>query len=158
MFRAASPQLSLLESRFLVSQRLDSTHVISNIAVLTRLGLFTETVLNFLRGLRKDAPEKLAKLDESFVRRYLDRAGYFADANREQARRRLGVVAQDLYALVRAFEHDAGVRTWPIREHWWTGGEQSGNRCPTWDESRFAPGNDRCEHTNRSICRLTRAI
>jgi hypothetical protein len=32
-----------------VRQHLDSTHVISNIAVLTRLGLFTETVTVFLR-------------------------------------------------------------------------------------------------------------
>lgn len=41
-----------------VRQRLDSTHVMSNIAVLTRLGLFTETVTNFLRDLRREAPAK----------------------------------------------------------------------------------------------------
>ena len=41
-----------------VRQRLDSTHVISNIRLLTRLGLFTETVTNFLRELRTRAPEK----------------------------------------------------------------------------------------------------
>lgn len=93
-------------------QRLDSTHVISNIAVLTRLGVFTETVTNFLRELRKEAPEKLAKVDDGYVKRYLDREGYFADANREQAQRRMPVVAQDLYALVRAFESDASVKAW----------------------------------------------
>lgn len=93
-------------------QRLDSTHVISNIAVLTRLGVFTETVTNFLRDLRKEAPAKLAKVDDGYVKRYLDREGYFADANREQAQRRMPVVAQDLYALVRAFEADATVKEW----------------------------------------------
>jgi len=95
-----------------VRQRLDSSHVISNIAVLSRLGLFTETVAKFLRELRKDAADKLAKLDDGYTKRYLDREGYFSDANREQARRRLPVVAQDLYALVQAFAADEVVGTW----------------------------------------------
>ena len=59
-----------------VRQRLDSTHVMSNIAVLTRLGLFTETVTNFLRDLRRDAPAKLVWLGEGYTERYLDREGY----------------------------------------------------------------------------------
>lgn len=96
-----------------VRQRLDSTHVISNIAVLTRLGLFTETVTVFLRELRKEAPGKLAKLDPSLLKRYLDREGYFSDATREQAQRRLPLVAQDLYALVRWFKADEPVKALP---------------------------------------------
>lgn len=95
-----------------VRQRLDSTHVMSNIAVLTRLGLFTETVSHFLRQVRKDAPEAFGKLEGGYAKRYLDREGFFADAKREQARRRLPVAAQDLYALVRAFEGDEAVRAW----------------------------------------------
>jgi hypothetical protein len=35
-------------------QRLDSTHVVSNIAKLSRLGLLTETVTHFLKSLRRD--------------------------------------------------------------------------------------------------------
>ena len=93
-----------------VRQRLDSTHVISNIAVLTRLGLFTETVTVFLRELRKEVPGKLAEVDAPLLKRYLDREGYFSDATREQAQRRLPVVAQDLYALVRQFEADEPVK------------------------------------------------
>ena len=95
-----------------VRQRLDSTHVISNIRLLTRLGLFTETVTNFLRELRTRAPEKLVGLDDGYAKRYLDREGYFADVKREQAQRRMPVVAQDLYALVRAFEANEEVRAW----------------------------------------------
>lgn len=93
-------------------QRLDSSHVISNIRLLTRLGLFTETVTVFMRDLRREAPEKLAKLETGYRERYLDRDGYFADATREQAQRRLPVVARDLYALVRAFEADEVVKEW----------------------------------------------
>ena len=96
-----------------VRQRLDSTHVISDIAVLTRLGLFTETVTHFLRELRKEAPSKLAKVEAGVVERYLDREGYFADATREQAPRRIVVVAQDVYALFREFEADVEVAAFP---------------------------------------------
>lgn len=96
-----------------VRQRLDSTHVISNIAVLTRLGLFTETVTNFLRDLRRDAPAKLRWLGEGYTERYLDREGYFADAKRDEAPRRLPIVSKDLYALVRLFEADKDVILWP---------------------------------------------
>ena len=82
-------------------QRLDSTHVLSNIAVLTRLGLFVETVTHFLKAVRQEAPDFFSALDVGYARRYLDREGYFSDAKREQARRRLPVVAQDAYALVK---------------------------------------------------------
>lgn len=112
VFRQLTAALMVADGLSAVRQRLDSTHVISNIAVLTRLGLFTETVTNFLRELRKNAPEKLANLDEGYVKRYLDRDGYFADAKREQAQRRLPVVARDLYALVHAFEADNDTRAW----------------------------------------------
>ena len=94
-------------------QRLDSTHVISNIAVLSRLGLFSETVTNFLRDLRRDAPAKLTWLGDGYTERYLKREGFFADAKREEAPRRLPIVTVDLYALVRLFEADADVVLWP---------------------------------------------
>ncbi len=93
-------------------QRLDSTHVMSNIAVLTRLGLFVTTVTKFLHELKRTAPSKLEALDHGYVKRYLEREGYFADAKRDQARRRLPVVARDLLALVRAFEADKEVGEW----------------------------------------------
>ena len=90
-------------------QRMDSTHVLSNIAVLTRLGLFVETVTNFLKELRREDPDVFESLDAGYRRRYLDREGYFSDAKREQARRRLPVVAEDVYALVSTFETDIEV-------------------------------------------------
>lgn len=90
-------------------QRLDSTHVMSNIAVLTRLGLFVETVTTFLRSLRRELPAKMELIDPDYIHRYLDREGYFADAKRKQARRRLRAVASDMYRLVVAFEADREV-------------------------------------------------
>lgn len=113
LFEQLAAAMMTVDGLSAVRQRLDSTHVLSNIAVLTRLGLFTETITAFLRALQKEAPEKLDKLDSEYSKRYLDREGYFADAKREQARRRLGVVGQDLYGLVKAFEADASVSAWP---------------------------------------------
>ena len=90
-------------------QRLDSTHILPNIAVLTRLGLFTETVANFLRELQRQFEERLVEVRDEQVKRYLNREGYFADAKREQARRRLPVVAADVLCLVRQFEGDEAI-------------------------------------------------
>ncbi len=103
-FERVTRALAEADGLSLGRQRLDSTHVMSNIAVLTRLGLLVETVTHFLKELRREAPEELARLDGGYGRRYLEREGYFSDAKREQARRRLPVVATDIYALVRAFE------------------------------------------------------
>ena len=97
-------------------QRLDSTHVLSNMAVLTRLTLFVETVTHFLKELRKEDPEAFESLDDGYVGRYLEREGYFSDAKREQAKRRLPVVAEDVYALVSTFETDAEVSKLPSFE------------------------------------------
>ncbi len=85
-------------------QRLDSTHVISNIAVLTRLKLLTETVLVLLRALRRDQPAHLEALPEGYRERYLDREGYFADARKDEVPRRLGQVSRDMHQLIERFD------------------------------------------------------
>ena len=113
VFEDVTRGLAKMDGLGLGRQRLDSTHVISNIAVLTRLGLFVETVTHFLRELRKSFPESYASLKAGYGRRYLDREGYFSDAKREQARRRLPVVARDVHALVVAFEEDVSVSSLP---------------------------------------------
>lgn len=87
-------------------QRQDSTHIISNIRVLTRLGLFTETIRVFLEALRKAHPRLCSQVPEEVRERYLDREGYFADARSSEAPRRLEQSALDLFLLVQQFgEH-----------------------------------------------------
>ena len=112
MFDAVTRGLAEQDGLGIGRQRLDSTQVISNIAILTRLGLFTQTVTHFLQALRRQAPQKLEALESGYIQRYLDREGYFADVKKEQARRRLPLVARDLYALVQAFEEDEDVQPW----------------------------------------------
>ncbi len=109
MFEQVTRGLADSDGLNLGRQRLDSTHVISNIAVLTRLGLFVETVTTFLRELRNELPDRLSALEPGFEKRYLDREGYFADARREQAKRRLSVVAADVHSLMQEFDGESVV-------------------------------------------------
>ena len=84
-------------------QRLDSTHIMSNIATLTRLGLFCETIRLFLRTLWRRHPELSHLVPEGLVRRYLKEEGEatsYEDARSDAGRQRLGVCARDLYRLV----------------------------------------------------------
>ena len=65
-------------------QRLDSTHIMSNIATLTRLGLFCETMRLFLRALRWEHPELRPGVPEGLLGRYLkeeDEATHYEDAH-----------------------------------------------------------------------------
>ena len=87
-------------------QRLDSTHIMSNIATLTRLGLFCETMRLFLRALRREHPELRPGVPEGLLGRYLkeeDEATHYEDARTGEGRRRLSVSARDLYRLVDRF-------------------------------------------------------
>lgn len=87
-------------------QRQDSTHIVSNIKLLTRLGLFVQTITHFLSKLRQEHPRLCAQVTDELVGRYLDREGYFADAKSSEAPRRLEQSALDLYWLVtRLGEH-----------------------------------------------------
>ena len=103
-----STTAKLIESAGLSTrrQRQDSTHILSNIRLLTRLGLFVDTITQFLEALRKDHPRLCAQVSEEFLGRYLDREGYFADARSSEAPRRLSESAVDVYWLVQRFgEH-----------------------------------------------------
>ena len=84
-------------------QRLDSTHIMSNIAALTRLGLFCETIRLFLRALGKDYPGLNQMIPMGLVRRYIKEEGEatnYEDTRSSATRQRLGVCARDLYRLV----------------------------------------------------------
>jgi hypothetical protein len=83
-------------------QRLDSTHVISHIAVLTRLGLFCETVRLFLRALQAKHPRLSGRVPAPLRRRYVKADGSptaYDDARAPEGPRRLAVCARDVYRL-----------------------------------------------------------
>lgn len=93
-------------------QRLDSTHIVSNIARLTRLGLFCETIRLFLREAKKKFPEKFNRIPESLRLRYLKEDGNAApyhDTKSSETHRRLNVCARDVYRLLNRFKQDKDV-------------------------------------------------
>lgn len=94
-------------------QRLDSTHFRSNMANLTRLGLFTRTMEHFLDGLAKVDAARFEALPEEIRKRYGERSGHFADAKSGEGRRRLEIAAVDLWMLVERFREDQVVKAMP---------------------------------------------
>lgn len=97
-------------------QRLDSTHITSNIARLTRLGLFCETIRVFLRALKQALPEQFARVPGALRGRYLkedDRETRYHDAKSGEAPRRLRVCARDVFRLVKRFQDLPEVRALP---------------------------------------------
>ena len=91
-------------------QRLDSTHILSNIALLTRLGLFCETIRLYLVALHKKHPELYSDVPSGLRSRYLKEDATptrYSDARSKIARRRLSVCARDLYRLVDQFHGTA---------------------------------------------------
>lgn len=88
-------------------QRLDSTHISSNIAKLSRLALFVRVIENFLRKLKKLDEPTYKSLPLRFAERYGKRRGYFADARSKKTKHRLGESATDMYYLIDHFkEHE----------------------------------------------------
>ncbi|MBF0429363.1 MAG: transposase [Magnetococcales bacterium] len=90
-------------------QRLDSSHIRSNMANLTRLGLFVRTIEQFLARLLKSYPSRFEALPKILKERYGERPGHFGDVRSGQSQRRLDVVAKDLWSLVDRFRTDADV-------------------------------------------------
>jgi len=93
-------------------QRLDSTHIVSNIARLTRLGLFCETIRVFLSALKKEFPVEFDGVGEALRRRYLKEDGTgtrFGDVASQETRRRLSVCARDVWRLVDQFRGNTDV-------------------------------------------------
>jgi hypothetical protein len=84
-------------------QRLDSTHILSNFALLTRLGLFCETLRVGLAALRRAHPRLFGRLPEELRSRYLKDDGTetrYRDAKSDEAKRRLDVCARDVYCVL----------------------------------------------------------
>lgn len=110
VFDATTDKIIEILSLRLGKQRLDSTHIRSNMANLSRLQLFVRTIETFLKRLKATYPEKVETLPEEIRKRYLERQGYFADSKSSEARRRLHDCAKDLLYLTDIFSDDEAVK------------------------------------------------
>jgi hypothetical protein len=92
-------------------QRLDSTHLQSNMKRLSRLDLLVRTLEKFLKELRRTHPRILSsQVDGELAARYLDKKkGCFSRVSGEDVKKTLQAVAEDLLRLIRTFEDHAKV-------------------------------------------------
>jgi len=86
-------------------QRLDSTHIRSDMRRLSRLELFRKTIVKFLRVMSREHTRLLKKkVDAELVERYLgEKKGYFSQVKPSEAKVALQQVAEDLFVLVETF-------------------------------------------------------
>ena len=87
-------------------QRLDSTHVFSDMASFGRTRLMGVTIKRFLTQLKRHRQADYHALDESFRQRYTPGVNQlFADTRKDSESRRLlrQQVAEDMYYLIRRF-------------------------------------------------------
>jgi hypothetical protein len=122
-------------------QRIDSTHIVSNIAVLTRLGLLCETIRVFLREVKRVDPKSYEGLPEGMLKRHGEESRY-QDARRADGPRRLKVVGRDLWRLVTRFEKHEGVaqgEAWTLLKRLFE------EQCVVTTEPR-QPGEDEDDH------------
>jgi hypothetical protein len=84
-------------------QRLDSTHIVSNIAIRNRLGLFVDVIRKFLRAVAEKDPKAYGEIPERLRNRYALEARY-EDVRKSEGTRRLGVAARDVWRLEDRFE------------------------------------------------------
>lgn len=94
-------------------QRLDSTHICSNMRELRRLELFATVVRDFLADLQQhDAGGDVHRLDPALFERYTPASmkTYFGQVKPQSARPTLERVAADLLVLVETFAGNTAVR------------------------------------------------
>lgn len=94
------------------TQRLDSTHVFSDMATFGRTKLMASTITRFLTQLKKHHAKYYQKIPESLLCRYQRKIDkLFAEFKKDQAKRSWlrQQVAEDLYALIQLFAGHAKV-------------------------------------------------
>lgn len=91
-------------------QRSDSFYIHGWLQILSRYGLFKETIRKFLQVLRKQKLGLYEKVNEELSQDYLKKEFDLTEKDRELAQRKISLMARDLLRLKSAFEHHKQVR------------------------------------------------
>ena len=92
-------------------QRLDSTHLVSNMRELRRTELFAEVIEKFLHQLARQSEEHRSQIPCALRERYVKEGpgGCFSKVKPSEAKRTLQQMAEDILWLVERFKSDKGV-------------------------------------------------
>jgi hypothetical protein len=101
-------------------QRLDSTHVLSDLAVLGRSRMMGVALKRFFHQLTRRTPDQLERIPEELRKRYCKQSDsrIFSDANTTDKRRlALQQVAEDMACVLSLFAETPAVREWKTFVH-----------------------------------------
>ena len=87
----------------LKKQRTDSFFIHGWLKLLSRYGLFKETIRVFLQNLRKQKPGLYEEIAPELSRNYLEKEFDLTEKDRDRAQRQIKLMAHDLYLLCQAF-------------------------------------------------------
>jgi len=91
-------------------QRTDSFFITGWLQILSRYGLFKETIRKFLQALRKQKPGLYEDIKEELSQDYLGKDFDLTEKDRELAQKKISLMAQDLYCLKCVFENHKQVQ------------------------------------------------
>jgi len=100
-------------------QRIDSTHLFSNMRSLGRISLFVTTIKRFLKNLKRHHSDSYSTLDKELCMRYMTAKGdaAFASTTPEHAGRKLVDLAQDLWTMIKAFSEQNEISSMTCYKH-----------------------------------------
>lgn len=111
IFETVADKLARIFEIDVTKQRLDSTHLFSNMRHLGRIGLFAATTEKFLINLKRQHKELFVSLDEEIINRYLPQKGasVFSMVKPTESAKTLEMVANDLFFLTERFSDNQSV-------------------------------------------------
>jgi hypothetical protein len=86
-------------------QRTDSFFIHGWLRILSRYGLFKETIRKFLQNLRKQKPGLYENIKGQLSQNYLDDEFDLTEKDKELAQKKISLMAKDLYRLKMSFEN-----------------------------------------------------
>jgi hypothetical protein len=111
IFESVADKLARVFEIDVTKQRLDSTHIFSNMRHLGRIGVFAATIEKFMTNLKRHQKELFVSLGKEIIERYLPQKGasVFSMVKPTEAAKTLELVANDLFFLTERFTDNEAV-------------------------------------------------
>lgn len=110
LFTSLAARFSELCGTSVKKQRTDSFFIHGWLRLLSRYGLFKETIRKFLLSLRKQKPGLYENIKAQLSKNYLEKDFDLTEKDKKLAQRRISEMAKDLYKIVIAFENHRQVK------------------------------------------------